>query len=82
MVKKQVFKQIIEKIEEKTKFLAIFNKYKNMLDNFVDSLNIKLLDMPNQINKKLRNIIFSIENFLTKLGKKIIFWITVVIMVS
>lgn len=36
---------MLKRLEEKTKIIVISNKYKNIFDNFVNNLNIKLLDI-------------------------------------
>lgn len=65
--KKQVFNQAIRGVKEKTEILAISNRYKNILEDFVNSLDIKLSNMPKLINKEPYNIILGFENSLTKL---------------
>ncbi len=59
---KQVLKQIVKGAEEKFEIIVISNKYKNSLDNLIDSSDIEFLDWPNfsdwlgLINKGPRNI--------------------------
>ena len=37
--------------ERKSEIMAIFNKYKNTLDDLIDSLDIEFLDHPDFINR-------------------------------
>lgn len=53
-------------MEEKTEILAISNRYKDIFENVIDNLNIKPLDMPRPVNKKLYNIMPDSKNPLTK----------------
>lgn len=46
-------------IEGMSKIVIIFNKYKNTLDNFINSLYTESLDAPRQIDKKPYNILRS-----------------------
>lgn len=42
--------------------MAITNKYKNTLENFVDSSDIEPLIMSRQVDKKICNIMLGCEN--------------------
>lgn len=53
------------------KILVIFNKYKDIFDNFINSLYIKSLIKSNLIKKRLYNIIFSFKNSLIKIKSKL-----------
>lgn len=72
--RKQVFKQAIERAEGKTEIIAILNKYKDTLKNFIDSSDIELLNMPRPVDKKLSNVMPGFENLSTepKLDKNIL----------
>ena len=50
ILKKPVFKQAIEGEQERSEILSIPNKYKNILEDLIDSLNIERLAIPKQIN--------------------------------
>lgn len=56
---------------KKSKILVIFNKYKNTLNNFIDSSNIKSPNRLKSINKGLYNIL-KFENKLKKFELKLI----------
>lgn len=43
-------------VEKNSQIFIIYNRYKNIFNNFIDSLNIKSLSMPNPINKNWGNI--------------------------
>lgn len=62
ILRKWVSKQAIGEVEEKTEILAIFNRYKNTLKNFIDNLDIEPPDIPRPFEKGLYNIIPSFEN--------------------
>ena len=53
---------MIRKIKKKSKIMAISNKYKDILNHFINSLDIQFLDWlnflnwPKQINQKSYNI--------------------------
>ncbi len=49
ILKKCVLKQVIGREQEKSKILSIHNKYKDTLEDFVDSSDIKHLAIPKQI---------------------------------
>ena len=50
ILQKQVLKQTVERAEGKSKITAIFNKYKDTLDNLIDSSNIESPDYPDSSN--------------------------------
>lgn len=52
ILEKQVFKQAIREMEEKTEILIIFNRYKNIFEDFVNGLDIQPPNMARPINKK------------------------------
>ena len=62
---KRVFKQTVGEVEGKSKIVAIFNKYKNTLNNLIDSLDTESLDCPDfsnwlgLIDKRSRNTLKS-----------------------
>ena len=56
IVKKRVFKQAIEKGQEKSEILSILNKYKDTFEDLVNSLDIEHLAIPKQINLPSNNI--------------------------
>lgn len=64
--RKQVFKQAIRGAEKKIDIMAILNRYKDTLENLVDSLNIKPPKILKPIDKRPRNIMPSFENLLTE----------------
>ena len=72
---KQVFKQTVGGVEEKSEITAIPNKYKDTLDNLIDSSDIEFpyyLDFLNQlelIDKGSRNMPKSKDNSPTFLEK-------------
>lgn len=74
ILKKQVFKQTIKGEEKKTKIIAIANRYKDIFDDLLDSLDIKPLNMPRLVNKRPCNILPNSKNPLTesKLNKNIL----------
>lgn len=61
---------MIRKIKKNFEIFTIYNKYKNKLTNFIDNLNIKSLNMPNLINKRLYNITLNFKNKLIKIQYK------------
>lgn len=46
---------MVRKMGKNSEIRAILNRYKNTLDEFIDSLDTKPLDWPELINKGLRN---------------------------
>ena len=56
ILKKYVLKQAIGKEQEKSKDLFISNKYKNIFEDLVDSLNIVYAAIPRQIDLPSNNI--------------------------
>lgn len=66
ILKKQVFKQVITNKEEKTEIIAILNRYKNILEDFVDSSSMEPPNMPRLVIRKLSNIMPGFEDPLTK----------------
>lgn len=67
--KTQVLKKVFREIEEKSQIVAIFNKYKDILDDFNNSSDIKSLDKFNLIDKGQFNP-FKFENRLIKARPK------------
>ena len=61
-IKKRVFKEAIREKQEKSEILSISNKYKNLLEDFVDSFNIKYFTILKQINLPNNNISGSKDN--------------------
>ena len=53
---------VVEEVEGKSEIAAIFNKYKDILNDLIDSSNTKFLDCPDFLNwlqlidKRSRNI--------------------------
>lgn len=62
-------------MEKKTKILAIFNKYKETFENFIDDLDIKSSDMSRSIDKGPGNISPDSKDLLTesKLDKNLLY---------
>lgn len=56
ILRKYVFKQAISGVEEKTEIMAISNRYKNILENLINSSNIKPSNMLKPVNKRPLNI--------------------------
>lgn len=56
---------------KKTEIMPVFNKYKNIFEDFNNSLDIKSLNKSRLVNKMLQNLMLSSENSLTdiKLNK-------------
>lgn len=54
------------------KIKVIFNKYKDMLNNLIDSLDIKFSSILNLINKELYNVIPNSEEKSIKTKSKFI----------
>lgn len=52
ILKKQVVKQAVEK-RRRTEIVVIFNRYKDILDDFIDSLDLEILPRP--IDKRFYN---------------------------
>ena len=50
ILQKRVFKKTIERRQEKSEILSIPNKYKDTLEDLVDSLDIEYLAITKQIN--------------------------------
>lgn len=50
--KKQVVRQAVKDVEENTKILAIFNKYKDTFDDFINSSDEQFQDWPQLIDKE------------------------------
>lgn len=46
--------------------MVIFNRYKDTLGDFVDSSNIKLLNMSRLVDKALCNVMLGFEDLSTK----------------
>lgn len=44
ILKKRVVKQAISEAKRKSEIIAVSNKYKNTLDNFIDSLDLESLN--------------------------------------
>lgn len=61
----QVFKQTIGGAEEKTEILEVSNRYKDTLENLIDSSNIKLLNILKSFDQRLHNIMLGSEDSLT-----------------
>lgn len=68
MLKKQVVKQIVGEAEGNSEIIAILNRYKDTLDDLIDSLDLKSPDRPKPIDKGLGNTPRS-ENSSTGLSK-------------
>ncbi len=62
MLKKRVFKQAIMRGQEKSEILSIPNKYKDILEDLVDSSDIKHPAIPRQINLPSNDIPSSKDN--------------------
>lgn len=60
--RKQVLKQAIKRVEEKTEIMALLNRYQDTFENLVNSSNIESLNMPKPVYKKLGNIMLDFEN--------------------
>ena len=41
---------MVREVEAKSEIMAIFNKYNNTIDNFINSLGTKFLYYPNSLN--------------------------------
>lgn len=52
IIKKYIFKQTIERAEEKIEILAIFHNYKDNLEDLVDSSDIECLNMLGPVDKR------------------------------
>lgn len=65
--RKQVLKQAIRGVKEKTEIMANPNKYKDTLEDFVDSSDIEPPNMLRPVDKGLRDVMPSSEDPLTKL---------------
>lgn len=59
---------MIKEIEENSEIMTIFNKYKDIFNKLIDSLDIKFPDESKLIDKKLYNA-FSFESNSIKLSK-------------
>lgn len=46
--------------------MAIFNRYKDTIEDLVDSLNIEPPILPRPVSKRLCNVIANLKDFLTK----------------
>ena len=62
ILKKQVVKQAIGTAEGKSEIVTIFNKYKDTLDNFINSLDLKSANRPYPIDEGLCNALRSAGN--------------------
>lgn len=61
-------------MKEKTEIKTILNRYKDNFEDFVNSSDIEPSNMLRPVDKRLCNVMFGFENFLTKpkLDKKIL----------
>lgn len=66
--KKLVVKQKVEYKKRNIKIIAIFNRYKNNLEDFIDSLDLKSPDQTRLIDKRSYNICNS-KSSLARLSK-------------
>lgn len=66
ILRKQVFKQAVGRVEEKIEILAILNKYKDIFEDLVDSLDMDTLDVLRPVDKKPYNVMLGLENPLTE----------------
>lgn len=62
--KKWVVKQAIGRAKEKSEIVAIFNRYKNTLDDFIDSLNSESPDWQKLIDERSYNTLSSASNLM------------------
>lgn len=65
--RKQVLIQEIKMIEGKTEIIETFNRYKDTFEDFIDSLDIELLNIPKLVDKGLYNIMLNSKHLPTKL---------------
>lgn len=63
ILRKCVIEQAFGGLETKTGILAILNKYKNILENLIISLNIESLMKPKPVGRRLRNIMVDLDNY-------------------